>query len=256
MKSNLFFLSAAALFSAAGAFHRHKSVRGGPIEAVELGGAGDYVILTKSGISTVPDSAITGDIGVSPIASTAITGFSLTMDSTNEFSESDQITGKAYAATYTSPTPGKLTTAVENMVTAYNDAKGRHNTKMITDDKGTEPTDGEIGSQTWYTGVHTLNRGLEINGDITFSGSASEIFIVQIDGDLILDENTDIKLGDEAVAENIFWQVAGTVEVRESAKMKGTILVKTKAVFKTGATLTGRVLAQTACTLKQATITA
>jgi hypothetical protein len=49
-------------------------------EAVDLGTAGDYVILTKSGISTVPDYVITRDIGVSPIAATALTGFSLTMD--------------------------------------------------------------------------------------------------------------------------------------------------------------------------------
>src|ERR1700690_2410427 len=45
---------------------------------VNLGTAGNYVILAKSGISTVPTSAITGDIGVSPISATAITGFALT----------------------------------------------------------------------------------------------------------------------------------------------------------------------------------
>src|SRR3989339_1670007 len=47
---------------------------------VNLGTAGNFVILTKSGISTVPSSAITGDIGVSPIDQTAITGFSLILD--------------------------------------------------------------------------------------------------------------------------------------------------------------------------------
>ena len=43
---------------------------------VNLGTAGNFVILSKSGISTVPSSVLTGDIGVSPIAHTAITGFS------------------------------------------------------------------------------------------------------------------------------------------------------------------------------------
>src|ERR1035437_222016 len=38
--------------------------------SVNLGTAGNFVILAKSGISTVPTSAITGDIGVSPIDST------------------------------------------------------------------------------------------------------------------------------------------------------------------------------------------
>src|SRR5580692_5848388 len=62
---------------------------------VNLGTAGNYVILSKSGISTVPTSAITGDIGVSPAAATFITGFSpLTASASNVFSMSSQVTGK------------------------------------------------------------------------------------------------------------------------------------------------------------------
>ncbi len=61
---------------------------------VELGAAGDYVILTKSGISSVADSDITGDIGVSAIAGTAITGFNLELDSGKQFSTSEQVDGK------------------------------------------------------------------------------------------------------------------------------------------------------------------
>ena len=49
-------------------------------DPVNLGMAGNYAILAKSGISTVPKSVITGDIAVSPIGSTAITGFSLSKD--------------------------------------------------------------------------------------------------------------------------------------------------------------------------------
>ena len=62
---------------------------------------------------------------MSPIDSTAITGFGLIMDSTNQFSTSSLVTGKVYASDYTSPTPTKLTTAVLDMQTAYTDAAGR-----------------------------------------------------------------------------------------------------------------------------------
>jgi hypothetical protein len=79
---------------------------------VDLGTACNYAILAKSGISTVPTSDITGDMAVSPIASGAMTGFSLTMDSSILFSTSSQVTGKAFAADYAVPTPGELTTAV------------------------------------------------------------------------------------------------------------------------------------------------
>jgi hypothetical protein len=55
-------------------------------------------------------------------------------------------------------------------------------------------------------------------------------------------------------AKNIFWQVAGQVEVGAFASMKGIILVKTDALFMTGSSLLGRVLAQTACNIQMATI--
>jgi hypothetical protein len=80
MKLNLLLLSAAALVNATIA-----------TDPVNLLSAGDYVILTKTGISTVPTSTITGDIAVK-----AITGFGLTLDSSGESSTSTQLTGKAY----------------------------------------------------------------------------------------------------------------------------------------------------------------
>jgi hypothetical protein len=48
---------------------------------VELGKAGGFAILTATGITTVPSSAITGNIGCSPIAAIDMTGWSLTKDS-------------------------------------------------------------------------------------------------------------------------------------------------------------------------------
>jgi hypothetical protein len=92
---------------------------------VNLGTAGGFAILAKSGISTVPASAITGNIGVSPAAATYITGFSLIADFTNVFSTSPQVTGKVYAADYAVPTPSNLTTAVGDMELAFTDAAGR-----------------------------------------------------------------------------------------------------------------------------------
>src|SRR4051812_43928098 len=97
----------------------------GPGVPLSLGMAGGYAILAKSAISTVPTSAVTGNVGVSPAAATFITGFSLTADATNVFSISPQVTGKAYAADYTAPTPSNLTAAVGDMQLAFTDAAGR-----------------------------------------------------------------------------------------------------------------------------------
>jgi hypothetical protein len=54
--------------------------------AINLGNAVNFVILAKSGVSTVSESIISGDVGVSPIAKTAMTGFSFKFDASEEFS--------------------------------------------------------------------------------------------------------------------------------------------------------------------------
>jgi len=95
----------------------------GPAPVV-LGTAGNFVVLAKSGISTTGTTHVTGDIGVSPIVATGMTGFGLTMDSSNTFATSALVTGKAYAADYTPPTPANMSTAVSDMETAYTAAAG------------------------------------------------------------------------------------------------------------------------------------
>jgi hypothetical protein len=45
------------------------------LAAVNLGAAGNYVILAKTAINNNPGSAITGDLGLSPAATSYITGF-------------------------------------------------------------------------------------------------------------------------------------------------------------------------------------
>jgi hypothetical protein len=52
-----------------------------------------------------------------------------------------------------------------------------------------------------------------------------------------------------AVAEHIFWQVAGSVVLDTTSSMKGIILCSTDIAMNNGATLEGRALAQTAVTL-------
>ena len=44
---------------------------------MDLKTAESFVLLAQSGISSVPTSQVTGDVGVTPIAATGITGFSL-----------------------------------------------------------------------------------------------------------------------------------------------------------------------------------
>jgi hypothetical protein len=224
---------------------------------VELLTAGDYVILTKTGISTVPTSAITGDIAVSPIAATAITGFSLTADSSGTFSTSTQVDGSVSASNYATPIPSLLTTAVSDMEAAYTDAAGRVNSDAARINLGTGALGGVFGGADakLTPGIYTFGSDVTIGAEIYFSGSDTDIFIIQITGNLLQAADTKVMLSDGALAKHIFWQVAGKIEVDAGAHMEGILLVKTAVLFKTGSSLNGRVLAQTACDLQSAMIT-
>ncbi|MFH1850669.1 MAG: ice-binding family protein [archaeon] len=218
--------------------------------AVNLGTAGNFVILTKSGVSTTGTTSITGDIGVSPIDSTAITGFGLIMDSSNEFSTSSLVTGKIYAADYTMPTPTKMTAAVSDMETAFIDAAGR------TNPTATELGAGDISGMTIAPGLYKWGTGVLINNGVAISGGANDVWIFQIAQDLTVGEGAIITLSGGAQAKNIFWQVAGTTILGTTSDFKGIILSQTAIVLNTGATLKGRALAQTAVTLDANAVTA
>jgi len=217
---------------------------------VNLGTAGDFVILAKTGISTTGVTSITGDIGISPAAATFITGFGLIMDASGTFSTSSLVTGRVYAADYTAPTPTKMTTAISNMLTAYTDAAGR------TLPDSTELGAGDITGKTITHGLYKWGTGVLVGaGGVTISGTASDVWIFQIAQNLELANGAAVTLSGGAQASNIFWQVGGQVTLGTTAAMKGIILSQTAIAMNTGATLNGKALAQTAVTLDANAVT-
>lgn len=217
---------------------------------VDLGTAGDFVILAKSGVSTTGVTAVVGDIGLSPAAATFITGFGLIMDSTNTFSTSSLVTGKIYAADYTPPTPSKMTTAVGDMETAYTDAAGR----VLSD--YTELGAGNIDGMTLIPGLYNWSTDVSIPIGVTLSGGANDVWIFQIAGNLTVGNGAIVTLSGGAQAKNIYWQVAGQATLGTTSQFKGNILCSTSIALQTGAQMNGRTLAQTAVTLDATAITA
>ena len=217
---------------------------------VNLGTAGNFVILAKSGISTIPTSAITGDIGVSPIGATAITGFALNLTAGSPFATSVQITGKVYAPGFADPTPVNLTTAIGDMQTAYTDAAGR----TIPD--FTELGAGQIGGLTLVPGLYKWGTDVLISTDVTLSGGPNDVWIFQIAGKITQANGTRIHLAGGALAANIFWQSFGDVALGTTAHFEGIIIAQTAISLATGASINGRLLAQTAVTLDANAVTA
>ncbi|ORY25809.1 ice-binding protein [Naematelia encephala] len=206
---------------------------------VNLGTAGNYAVLGESTITNTGDSYIVGNVGLSPAASTLITGFDLVLDSSGQFATSQYVSEHVTAADYKSPTPATLTTAVNDQLTAYNDAAGR------TPDDTNEGASGEIGGVTFAPGVHAFNTPVTIASNVILSGSCGDVFIFQIPGTFAQAANTAIVLVGGVTPSTVFWQVAGTLTVGAGAEFQGIALAATQVTLGTGTTVNGRILGQT-----------
>ena len=214
---------------------------------VDLGAAENYVILAQSAISNVPTSKVTGDLGLSPAATSYITGFALT--NATGYATASQVSGKIYAANMAAPTPINLTTAVDNMSTAYTDAAERPTPDF------SEYSLGNIGGKTLTPGLYKWTNTVTMTSTVTLTGDGSDVWIFQIAGDLVMHNGVKIILKGGAQAKNIFWQVAGQATLGTTSHVEGVILSKTSITLQTGASMNGRALAQTAVNLDQNAVT-
>jgi len=219
---------------------------------IDLGLAGNYAILSESGISTTGTTSITGDIGVNPVTSTSITGFGLILPASGAFSTSSLITGNVYAPDYAVPTPANLVTATNNMHTAYTTANG-----LTIPAPKTEIMAGNFNGQTLTPGIYKFSNSVIITNSLILDGGGDNCatFIFQIAGDLTVANSTIIKLQNGVQAKNVFWIVAGSkAALGTSTDFSGNILCKTLISLNTGSKVTGKLFAQTAVTLNASTV--
>lgn len=216
---------------------------------VDLGLAGNYNMLTKTGITTTGVTSIQGDLGVSPAAATSITGFGLIMDASGQFSKTPIVTGKVYAADYAAPTPANLTTAINNMQTAYTTANGLSTAAIV------DLYAGNISGKILTPGLYKYNTGVLItNAGVTLAGGPNDTWVIQIAADLTINNGAIITLTGGAQAKNIVWVVAGQATMGSNVDFSGILLSKTLISLNTGTKVTGRLLAQTAVTLNNNTV--
>jgi hypothetical protein len=213
-------------------------------EPVTLGTAGTFAILTKTGITDVYASAINGDVGSSPITGAAVL---LTCP--------EVATGTIYTVDAAGPLPCRttnatfLTAAIGDMAIAYNDAAGR----SLPD--ATELGAGQIGGLTIAPGLYKWSSNVLISTSVTLSGGPNDVWIFQIAGGITQASATSVTLTGGALPKNVFWQAADNVSIGTTAHFAGVVLGQTLIAVKTGASVNGRLLAQTAVTLQQNAVT-
>jgi hypothetical protein len=228
-------------------FSTDDTPRVGPAPVV-LGAAGAYVVLAKSAISNVPTSEISGDVGLSPAAASYVTGFSLTRAGTRW--TSPQVSGGVFAANNDPPTPSGLTVAVAAMQTAYTDAAGRATPDFLNLEGG------ELGGLTLTPGLYKWTTSVTTSADVTLAGAPNDVWIFQVTGDLSMAADQRMTLSGGARPHNVFWQVAGAVDLGVAAHAEGIVLSKTRIGLAAGASINGRLLAQTAVDMASSTVTA
>jgi hypothetical protein len=213
----------------------------GPALLVDLGTVAPFAIISGSGISSVPSSTITGNIGVSPAAGTAITGQTC-----------GDVTGTIYTVTAAGPAcrvidAAGLTAAKAALTVAYNDAAGRTSPAPAT-------VSGDQGGLTLAPGIYKSTSSLSIaSGDLTLDGQgdATAVWIFQIASTLTTvgcgasvpcATGGNVKLIRGADAANIFWQVGTAATIGQYTQFYGTILAHDDISVNTGARINGRLL--------------
>jgi hypothetical protein len=167
------------------------------------------------------------------------------MDASGQFSHTPIVTGRVYAANYTAPTPSNMTTAVNDMKTAFTTANGMTFPAPVVNAYA-----GNISGRTLQPGVYKWSTGVLIsNVGVTLEGASDDVWVFQIAQNLTVNNAAIITLKGGALAKNVFWVVSGKATLGTTVNFSGNILSKTLISLNTNAKVTGKLLAQSAVTL-------
>lgn len=220
---------------------------------VSLGTADSFAVLAGSEITDVPTSVITGNVGLNPAGGAFITGLKCAEVTGTIYDNDGGYTGNPSGTTCRVTNPGLLTTAKNDLTTAYTDASGRTGATVLTG------SDNQLGGKTLTPGVYSFSHASTANltaaSPLTLSGNG--VFIFQASSDLITASASRIDLINGAQACNVFWTVPSSASsIGTNSFFVGTIMAYSSINLGTGANVQGRVLAETAAvTLESNTIT-
>ncbi|MFU8849119.1 MAG: ice-binding family protein [Opitutales bacterium] len=150
------------------------------------------------------------------------------------------------------PTPAKLTTAVSDMEAAYTSTATLANPDFLNFNGGI------LGNETLASGLYKWSSAVTITDSLTMDGGGdvNAVWIFQIDNRLNFGTGSEILLSNGARSENIFWQTAEGVTLGTNSHFEGIVLTATDVAFQSGATMNGRLFAQTSVTLESNNIAA
>ncbi len=200
------------------------------VKPLELRASEDFAIIAYTSITSTPLSSVTGKVGLKPGIRSLIM--------LNPTTEVVGGVNETYAADDLGESLNYITKAREDLILAYRDAMSR----PIDDDKN-ELDEGIINKKKmiFSPGVYRWSKGLVIENDIVLDGSDTDVWLIQIIGNLKIAKNVRIFLKNGALAKNIFWAVTGKVTLESRSSVVGTIMSQLTFEIKEKAQITGRV---------------
>ncbi|GGO65549.1 DUF4082 domain-containing protein [Nonomuraea cavernae] len=182
---------------------------------VDLGDAADFAVLASTAVSNTNQTALTGDLGVSP--GTTVSGFPPGTVS-GDIHQNDAAAVNAKA----------------DVVAAYNDLASR------APDATVAPA---LGGTTKTPGVYASTSGsFAISGTLTLDAEADPDAIFVFKATSLTAANvSNINLVGGAQEDNVFWQVTGTASLGTYPTFRGNVLASGAVTVGSGSAVFGRV---------------
>jgi hypothetical protein len=202
--------------------------------AVDLGSAERFGILSGVGVSNNAGFSVINnmDVGIYPGVRSSVTGFP----------PATIVAGSIYASDDIAPagTAAMLTQAKLDLTQAYLFAEGASYSAPIT-------VSGDQGGKTLVAGIYKSTSTLLVqNGDLTLSGSATDVWIFQVASAFttVGGAGGNIKLTGGALAKNVFWQTGSSATIGDYTSFVGNILALQSVTMGSHSTAKGRMLAR------------
>jgi len=198
-------------------------------QAVSLGAAENFTIVSSQGVTNSGLTVITGNVALSPL--TTITGFSFSTPPgggviTGSVHYADALAGQAQA----------------NALTAFNTLAG------LAYIPANNKTGLDLGGMTLAPGVYHFDTSVGLTGNLTLATGAdpNAVFVFQIGSTLTAAVGSSITVTGAGAGSdpNVFWQVGSSATLNTGSLFNGNILALASVSLGMGSTLTdGRAIA-------------
>jgi uncharacterized repeat protein (TIGR01451 family) len=205
---------------------------------IELGAAGNFVVLAGPSIANTGSSVLAGSLGVAPGA--AIAGFPPGLvDGATDADNAASVAGQSGLAAAYSAAEETTELPCETTVT------------------------GNLAGLTLTPGVYCAGAAVGITGTLTlnFEGDPNAFFLFRINGALTTAASSAVRVTNtgarkESCAPNTFWALNGAAGFGANTNFTGTVLANGGVAAGAGTIATGRLLANGAVTMNSSNVSA